>query len=264
MSPSPIGDDAAVAQHDDAVAEAQHLLELGRDEEHRHAVLGEVDDELLDLGLGADVDAARRLVEDEQPGRGGEPAREQHLLLVAAREVAHERVGVAGTDVERLDVRWRQLVLALLRDRAEPAAVGLQRQRDVVAHGEVADDALVAAVLRGERDAVRDACRGVRSSSRSPWIANLPVSARSMPQSSRASSVRPEPSRPARPTTSPASIGRSTGSIAPLATEHRRLRRARRSDSSTTTERARRSRSSSTVELLADHLLHEVDASSSR
>src|SRR4029453_11678754 len=71
-------------------------------------------------------------------------------------QVAHERVGIAGSDVEGLDVALRELVLALLRDRPEPAAIGLQRQHDVVAHGEVAHDALVAAVLGGERDAVAD------------------------------------------------------------------------------------------------------------
>ena len=42
--------------------------------------------EPLDLGLGADVDAARRLVEDQQPRLGDQPAGEQHLLLVAAAE----------------------------------------------------------------------------------------------------------------------------------------------------------------------------------
>ena len=62
----PLVDLAAVAQHDDPVAEAQHLLEFGGDEHDRHAVGGEVGDELLDLGLGADVDAAGGLVEDEQ------------------------------------------------------------------------------------------------------------------------------------------------------------------------------------------------------
>ena len=85
-----LGDHAAVAQHADRVAEPEDLLQLGGDEQHRHAVVGESDDELLDLGLGADVDAAGRLVEDQQLGLGDQPAGQQHLLLVAAAEVAHE------------------------------------------------------------------------------------------------------------------------------------------------------------------------------
>ena len=51
----------------DPVAQPQHLLELGRDEQHGHAVVAERAHEPLHLGLGADVDAARRLVEDQQP-----------------------------------------------------------------------------------------------------------------------------------------------------------------------------------------------------
>ena len=53
--------------------------------------LDELGDLALDVGLGADVDAAGRLVEDDQLGSGGQPAGEQHLLLVAAGEVADER-----------------------------------------------------------------------------------------------------------------------------------------------------------------------------
>ena len=48
----------------------------------------ELGDQLLDLGLGADVDAAGRLVEDQQPRLGDQPAGQQHLLLVAAGQVA--------------------------------------------------------------------------------------------------------------------------------------------------------------------------------
>ena len=44
-------------------------------------------DEGVDLVLGADVDAARRLVEDQQLGLGEQPLAEHHLLLVAARQV---------------------------------------------------------------------------------------------------------------------------------------------------------------------------------
>ena len=68
--------------------EPQHLLQLGGDEHHRHALVGQGGDESLDLGLGADVDAAGGLVEDQQLRRGEQPAGEQHLLLVAAGQVA--------------------------------------------------------------------------------------------------------------------------------------------------------------------------------
>ena len=79
------------------VAEPQHLLQLGGDEDHRHALAGELGDQLLDLGLGADVDAAGRLVEDEHLRLGDQPAGQQHLLLVAAaRGCASARSGRPG------------------------------------------------------------------------------------------------------------------------------------------------------------------------
>ena len=44
-------------------------------------------DDRMHLGLGADVDAARRLVEDQQRGIGVEPFAQHHLLLIAARQL---------------------------------------------------------------------------------------------------------------------------------------------------------------------------------
>ena len=50
--------------------------------------LGQFVDQRLDLGLGADVDAAGRLVEQQHPRLQAQQAGEQHLLLVAAGELA--------------------------------------------------------------------------------------------------------------------------------------------------------------------------------
>ena len=49
---------------------------------------GELADHVVELGLDADVDAARRLVEDQDLRVGEQPAGEDRLLLVAARELA--------------------------------------------------------------------------------------------------------------------------------------------------------------------------------
>src|SRR5688572_26615419 len=73
---------AAVAHDDHAVTEPEDLLQLGGDEHDRHALAGELGDQLLDLGLGADVDAAGGLVEDQHLRLRDQPPGEQHLLLV--------------------------------------------------------------------------------------------------------------------------------------------------------------------------------------
>src|SRR3712207_8089502 len=65
---------------------------LGRDHEDRHTLGRQVGDELVDLGLGADVDAARRLVQDQDARVEHQAAREQRLLLVAAAQVADRLV----------------------------------------------------------------------------------------------------------------------------------------------------------------------------
>ena len=96
-----LADLLVVLEDDDPLAEPDDLLELGGDEDDGHPAFGELGDGLLDLGLGADVDAAGRLVEDEQVGVRGEPAAEQHLLLVAAGEVLMGRSGSAGRTLKR-------------------------------------------------------------------------------------------------------------------------------------------------------------------
>ena len=57
--------------------------------------------QIVHLDLGADVDAARRLVDDQDFRPQREPAREHHLLLIAAGEVADGLIGARHADVEQ-------------------------------------------------------------------------------------------------------------------------------------------------------------------
>ena len=79
-------DDPALEEHDHAIGHAEHLGQLARDHEDRDALVREIREQPVHLGLGADVDAARRLVDDQQRRLAGEPLGEHDLLLVAARE----------------------------------------------------------------------------------------------------------------------------------------------------------------------------------
>ena len=120
----------------------------------------EVAHERLDLGLGADVDAARRVVEDEQPRGGGEHAGEQHLLLVAARELGELLVGSRGLDAQPVDELLGDAPLVGADEQAAAGQPRQDRERDVVLDRQRGDDALGLAVLGDEGDASRD--RGAR------------------------------------------------------------------------------------------------------
>ena len=84
--------DPPLAHDQDAVGHAQDLRQLGRDDDHRATLGGEAFDQGVDLGLGADIDAARRLVEQEDAGTRRDPAADDRLLLVAAAELADRAV----------------------------------------------------------------------------------------------------------------------------------------------------------------------------
>ncbi len=114
-----LADDPAVAHDDDAVADADQLGHLRRDDDHRAALRRERGDEAVDLLLGADVDAARRLVDDDDARIELHHFGQQKLLLVAARHLAGEQVLVADPDVETLD-RLVERLLSLARSTSGP------------------------------------------------------------------------------------------------------------------------------------------------
>ena len=57
--------DAPLAHDQHAVADADQFGQLGRDDDDADAVARQVAQDAVDLGLGADIDAARRLVEED-------------------------------------------------------------------------------------------------------------------------------------------------------------------------------------------------------
>ncbi len=87
--------------HDRPVAGKLDLLELGGVEQDGRAVGGEVAQELVDLMLGADVDAAGRVEAEERPDAAGDPAGDRHLLLIAAGQ-SSDLGGGARVDLQLL------------------------------------------------------------------------------------------------------------------------------------------------------------------
>lgn len=76
----------------EAVAQVQKLRQFGRDEEHGRPILGQLFEQQVDLFLGPDINADRGVVEEKDPGRTGQAAGEQNLLLIAALEAAKEQL----------------------------------------------------------------------------------------------------------------------------------------------------------------------------
>ena len=84
---------------------------------------GQLAHQAVYLGLGANVDAAGRLVQDDDLRPGQQPLGEHHLLLIAARELCHRLFDLAQDDVQALDV--------LLRSRALVASAAASRSGEL-------------------------------------------------------------------------------------------------------------------------------------
>ena len=73
----------------------------------RAAARRQLVDERVDLRLGADVDAARRLVEDQDPALRRQPLGQHDLLLVAAGQPGGDGVEARGAHAQALEVGSR-------------------------------------------------------------------------------------------------------------------------------------------------------------
>src|ERR1700733_1388429 len=76
---------AAIEDHR-AVADLRHLLEIRRYDDDRRSSLKRDVEQTIDFGLGPDVDAGGRVLEDVDFRVKVQPAPDDHLLLVAARQ----------------------------------------------------------------------------------------------------------------------------------------------------------------------------------
>ena len=92
----------------------------------------EVAEQLVDLGLRPDVDAAGRVEAEERPEPTRDPARDRDLLLIAAGQAADLLLG-PRVDLEPLDRPEDTLALGRHVDRSPAARAGSEGQRDVLA-----------------------------------------------------------------------------------------------------------------------------------
>jgi hypothetical protein len=123
-------DDASLSRNEDSVGQAQDFRQVGRYDDHRETLVGEGADQMMDLGDGADVHAARRLVENDQPGFLDQGLCDYHFLLIAPRKLDHARVAVQRLDAELLRPAGGERA-GLIHARANPVRLGARDLSDV-------------------------------------------------------------------------------------------------------------------------------------
>ena len=199
--------DPTTTDHHDPIAHAQDLRQLRADHQDGDALLRELVDHPVDLDLGADVDPARRLVKDQHLGLGGQPFAQHDLLLRAAGQIDGQLILAGGFDRQAIDEALGQHA-PLCSDRSIRPRVRRSRTDSVMFSRTFScrHKTLLFAVLGQQADAIADGVlRRARSST------GLPVDDRlcrrrsgRRRRSARTSSVRPAPTSPAMPSTSPA------------------------------------------------------------
>ena len=124
---------------------------------------GEVIDDLVDLGLGPDIDAPGRLIEQQHFHRHRQPAAQNGLLLITAGQVHDFLAALRAYDFQRLD-----LLVALLfsQRREQPAKARVTSTGadiDVFRHTRQRNDAFLLAIFRAQQHATAMALRGERT-----------------------------------------------------------------------------------------------------
>ena len=78
--------DAPAAHHENAIAHPEQFGQLGGNHDDAGAGFRQAVHQVVDLDLGANVDAARGFVEDEDARIAGKPLAEHDFLLIAAAQ----------------------------------------------------------------------------------------------------------------------------------------------------------------------------------
>ena len=189
------------------LAQREKLTWIGRHDENCAALSGKSAEDLSHFRFGDHVDALGRLVQNEEAAAGEQPAREHHLLLVAAAQLGDQLLVVAMPDLQRVaELANTRAFRALVQPAQRPAKLLESGDRDVRADGEIRQDRLIDAIFGQD---CRCPARWRRAGCRSMGV--RPVS-RPASRSSRAprrrppaaTSVAPEPTRPVSTTISPA------------------------------------------------------------
>ena len=121
--------------HDhDPIAHAQNFRQFRRNHDHGHAFAGEEGNQAINLDLGADIDAPGRLVQDQHARVGHQPARQQRLLLIAARQGVDALLKRRGFDPQLLAHVFTQGAQGFLLDKTVTGVMRQNRHFHVFQH----------------------------------------------------------------------------------------------------------------------------------
>ena len=109
-----LGDDPAVGDDGEAVAQAFGLVHIVGGQENRLAQLSEASNHLPGVAAGGRIEAAGRLVEEEQVGVAGQGKREVEAAHLSAGETADEALAllIEPDDAQDFVERTRMRVVA--------------------------------------------------------------------------------------------------------------------------------------------------------
>ena len=127
-----LGDDFAPEHHDRPVAHQGDFRKLGREQQHGRPGIGHLAQQPINLMLGADVDAARRIEAKQGLESRSNPSCDHHLLLVTAAQSA--QLGLrSGVDLQSLDSVGNALTLRSGVDEAPIRRIADKRQGHILA-----------------------------------------------------------------------------------------------------------------------------------
>jgi hypothetical protein len=137
------------------VHELDQLVDLTREHHHADPVPGQLPQQAVQIPLGVQVDAPRRIVEQKDGGADGEPPRHHDLLLIASAEGRDGEVCRGELDREPVPVAAQAPVGPRPAEHSELPIDGERRRSEVVADGQGGEQRLRPAIAGYVGDANR-------------------------------------------------------------------------------------------------------------
>ena len=126
---------------------------LAGNEDDAGAARSELVDERVDFSLRSDVDAARRLVENQDPAARREPLGQHQLLLVAAGKTGSDGIHARGANPQTLEIGADQRALGAASNEGPSGQRVENRKRGIGQRRHRQHQALPLAIFRNQAEA---------------------------------------------------------------------------------------------------------------